>query len=589
MAQTKVRQPDGSVITVNHPDGAPPQQILAFAKRQYTQPKATPSLASRALNAIGVNSAGARGFGDSRAFGLADEIGAVFDTLGVGGSGEERPNIWKGDSPLEAWRENQRRNSQQLAQTQQQAPRQFLTGQVVGAVLPGPSSKAAAASSVGQRVKAFGQSLPTVMKSRAGQAVGRAAVAALPDLARGAAYGAGSAEGGLAERAAGAARGASTGLAGHAAGKAAGATVARALRGGKVSPAVRTLADEGVVMTPWRRGGPIRRTYEETVLGSIPFVKSVPQAANRRSVEQLNVAFYNRVLKPIGQKLPMTTPAGRETVEKVGSIAYDAYDNAASGLNLGADTNYSAVADALKKGAKASVGSKASHVADAVNRTNAALKGGLSGTAVRDLIQDLRGEASGWAQSSSYGERKVGKELWKLHAAVEDALERQNGGQALKAFKDARESVSLFRRVEAAAAKSKDGVASPQQFRTAVTKRGYGTTTSKVARGKAPMQDLSDAASLVLPGTVANSGTPERAIGAALAASGPASIMHFLDPTMGVGAGASLAGYVPGIDRVLQNFALNRPDLLIRAGNAVERTTPALGTAGTVAALTQDR
>ena len=45
MPQTNVNAPDGSVIKVNHPEGATQEQILAFAKQQYSAPQPKPSFA----------------------------------------------------------------------------------------------------------------------------------------------------------------------------------------------------------------------------------------------------------------------------------------------------------------------------------------------------------------------------------------------------------------------------------------------------------------------------------------------------------------------------------------------------------------
>lgn len=593
MPQTKVRTP-GGIVTVNHPEGATEQQILAFARRQHKpstpKPAQESTLASRALNALGINSPFARGLGDSRAFGFADEAGAVLDTLGIGGSGEERPNIWKGDNPIDAWRYNQRRNAAQMAESQQEAPGEFMSGQITGAVLPGPSSKVVGATRAGRRVQQAGRAIAAAPKSRVGQAAARAAVAAAPDVARGAVYGVGSAEGDIGERVSAAPTGAAQGLAGHAVGKTAGATVARAFRGANVPPNVRKLAGEGVVMTPGRRGGPIARVYEEGVLGSIPFVKSIPAAANRRSIEQLNVAFYNRVLKPIGRSVPRDTRPGKEAIEGLANTVYDNYDNATSALRLGMDNGLNGAVNSLKMKASGNLGPLAKDFANTVDAIVGPLhRGSFSGGRVRTLLSDLRGKASRFAQSQDAYQQNMGDELWRLHDLIESAMLRQNKGGAVDAFKKARESVRLLKRVESAAATAADGVANPTQLRAAVTRRGYGVTTAKVAQGKAPMQDLADAAKQVLPATIPNSGTPERAIGTALLASGPGSVAGAVDPTMGVLAGSHLFGYVPGVDRWLQNFALNRPAPMTAIGNIIDQASPALGTAGTMTALGYSR
>lgn len=537
-----VKLPDGTIVR-NVPEGTTKAQLMA----RLGKSKPTGSFGHGLSNAVTI--------------GFLDELGAVADTLGIGMSGEERPNIWKGDNPLTAWRQNQRRNEQILRQKRAENPGEYMAGEVLGAVL-----------------------LPTSKLSALKGAKGVAGSAA-EGAAYGAAYGAGSAEGGLRERAKGAVRGAGYGAGGGAAGRLVGGAAGRVLKGKKVAPEVQRLADEGIVMTPGQRGGRIAKGYEEGLLGSIPFVKAIPQAAKARGIEQLNVAAYNRALAPIGQKLPMNTKPGHEAVAALGDTVFAAYDDAASRLSLALDNDIASTVGRIKQGAPASVGQSAGQLSSIIDNTLAPLReGAASGSRVRDILQDLRGEASSFRTSSAANERRVGDQLWKLHDELEAALVRQNGKDILEPFKKARASVNLYKRVEAAAAKAKGGIFSPQQLRTAVTKRGYGTTQGKVARGEAAMQDLSDAASQVLPSTIPNSGTPERA--ASLAAlGGPGSIGAFVDPTMGVASGLGLIGYAPGIDRLLQYLALNRPDLFIRGGNAL--SNPALGTAGALTAAGQ--
>lgn len=543
MPRYRVKGPNGESLVVNAPDGASKDQVLAFARQHIKsrEPKEDRGVLRRVDDAV-------RGVADAATLGYSDEIAAWFaDKTGIGGD--------KGDyeGNLAAQRQ---RDSEGGAER--------LGGQIAGAIAL-PASKIAAAKGI---------------KGLAG--------AAAEGAAYGAAYETGSADGGFKDRVRSVPKGLATGAAGGAAGRAVGSVAARALRGKQVSPAVRKLAGEGVVMTPGRRGGAIARTYEEGILGSIPFVKAIPQAANRRSIEQLNVATYNRVLRPLGQKLPMSTAPGREAVGNLADTVFAAYDDAASRLALGLDKGIETTAAKIGGRAKAAAGPNAGQLRAIIDETLEPLRAGpISGVSVRDTIQDLRGVASGFARSTTASERNVGEELWKFHDELEAALVRQNRGDVLTPFRKARESVNLFKRVEAAAAKSKDGVFSPQMLRTAVTKRGYGTTTGKAARGEAVLQDLSDAASQVLPGQMPNSGTPERGIVTAATLGGPSAIGAFVDPTMGAATALPLLGYTPGIDRFLQNIALNRPRALVGAGNAIYDALPYFGPAGAMTALQQ--
>lgn len=553
----RVRAPDGRVMRVRVPDGATPEQIKSFVASKMNAQSAP----KRDRGILGTIKDVAGGFVDSATLGTADEIGAAIDTV---------TGLRSGGRDYEANLRNRR-------QAADEAGGGRLAGQVIGGVAL-PMGKAAAA------------------------AKGLKGVAATAGIGAGygAAYEAGSADGGIADRAKAVPAGLALGAGGGVAGRAVGNVAGRALRG-KVVPkeagaaqdkakAIRLLDGEGVVMTPGRRGGKVARTYEESLLGSIPFVKDVPQAANRRSVEQFNLAAYNRTLKPLGITLPKSTAPGKQALTEVGDVIHGAYDDATSRLSLGLDSQLTAAGRAIAGGAKRTVGKDADQLTAIVNDTIGTLKAGpIAGQRVRDVLQDLRGKASSFAKSPVAAERNMGAELWRLHDGVEEALMRQNKGDVLKPFKDARESVKLLMRVEDAASKATDGsgLFNPNQFRQAVTKRGYGVTTGKVARHEAPMQDLAEAAKMVLPATVPNSGSPERA--AALATlSGPGAYA-FIDPTLGLGVGASLGRYAPGVDRALQNFSLNRPDLLRRGGNALYDFSPYLAPAGAITAVDQGR
>lgn len=562
-----VRMPDGTIIR-NVPEGTTRAQLMSrYGKARAPKASKTESFLF--------------GIGDSRTFGFLDEGGAILDTLGIGGSGEDRPNIWRGDSFSAAREENLRRNRAKLGRLQGDNPGSFMSGQVTGAILPGPSSKVALATKAGKALTAAQTAKRATMTGKAGKLAANVA----PDLARGALYGAGSAEDG--NRVGGAVEGVGQAAVGHAGGRAIGAGVGRALKGKTVSPAVRELADAGVVMTPGQRAGPgsIRKSLEEGVLGSLPVVKAVPNAAKRRGVEQLNIAAINRALEPIGFRVPKGVKPGQDLINKASDAVYSAYDTSVGDLVLGSDSGLSGAARAIKGGAKAKIGPAAGQLEAIVDRTMAQLDSGpVAGSRVRDIMSELRGEASNFASSSSANERNIGKELWRLHDHLDSALVRQNKAGRVEGFKKAREAVANFKRIEAAAAKSPDRVFSPTQLQQAVTKRGYGTTTGKVSRGEARLQSLSDAAKQVLPDNMPNSGTPERAFAASLATGGP-GIAALLDPTAGTLTGMSLLGYAPGVDRALQNFAINRPDLLLRLGAGVERAVPALGTAGAMTSI----
>ena len=141
--------------------------------------------------------------------------------------------------------------------------------------------------------------------------------------------------------------------------------------------------------------------------------------------------------------------------------------------------------------------------------------------------------------------------------------------------------------MNAAAAKAKDGVFTPNQFRQAVTKRGYGTTTASVARGDSRMQQLATDASTVLPSVVPDTGTAGRVALAALAGGG--GILgggggYSEGGASGALAGAALGGalFSPLGARAVQSvLAGSRGRALNTLGDVLRRNAALGGAVGT--------
>lgn len=521
------------------------------------------------------------GLGDSTLFGFLDEAGAVLDTLGLP-AGEDRPTIWNGHGFGDAWSKNQQRNKQILNKAQKDQPGAYMQGQVVGAFIPG-----------GLAGKAIKAAKGTGTGLKIGNVVARAAAAAprttraasviIPAAAQGALYEAGSADGGVGERLAAAPRGAALGAAGGAAGLAAGKTLGTLIGGKKVSDNVRLLADEGVVLTPGQRAGQgsLRNVFEDKVLGSIPYVGEVPAAARERGMNDLRVAVANRVLSPIGGNVPRGTPINNEAMGAIQDQVYTRLGDTAEALTLQADDDLAQGLDRVVRSSPRLAGPEGTKqvAANAAYLRDRLAEGALTGPQLRETLGEIRSAAS-----SAQGE--TAKQLWSLHDEVVDSLTRQNSGELVSGFGNARESATLLKRMEDAASKSVGGEFGPTQLLQAAKRRGYGTTTGNIASGDARLYDIANAAADVMRNTTANSGTVPRAVGAGILGTGAAGAT-MIDPSLGALTIGSLAGYVPGVDRALQNFALNRPEILRLAGRTIGDLAPHLGLAGAIAAVQQ--
>jgi hypothetical protein len=143
-------------------------------------------------------------------------------------------------------------------------------------------------------------------------------------------------------------------------------------------------------------------------------------------------------------------------------------------------------------------------------------------------IANLRGPGA------SPQDRELADALDGVRGAIFDSAGRTSP-DAVDAYQAYKKSYSLLSRVEDAAKKADDGVFTANQFKTAVGRLGYGTSRKNLATGSAPFQELSNAASTVLPSKIPDSGTAGRNVVAGMLG------MH--------GAGAALggtAGYAEG-------------------------------------------
>lgn len=554
-----IRMPDGTIIR-NVPDGTPRAEIERKWKIAASQKNPQRTAPQSAV----------AGAGHGLTFGFLDELGAVADTIGLP-AGEKRPTIWNGSSFGDAWRANQRRNNEILKDAEKQNPKSYMAGEVAGMIAPalitGGGSTAASGGRLAARVPRLA----------------RAARAVAPAVAQGAAYGAGSTNGGLGARARGAAEGAAWGLGGDLAGRAVGKVASRIIGGKKVPANVRRLADEGIVLTPGQRAGPgsLRNKFEDTVLGSLPWVKEVPAAAARRGENDLRVAVANRVLKPIGQKLDRGSPINSKTIGGIQDMVGNAYDEAIAPLSLQLDDDIMRSLDDIIGGAEREVGPDgARQVAAYAEHLKGRLAEGMTGEPLKREIQALRGVAS----ETGKKDPMLGQRFWALHNTLDDGLARQSGETASDAYRSARESSTLMSRMNDAAAKSVNSEFGPTQLLQAARRRGYGTNTANIANNDARLMDLANDAASVMRNKTANSGTPERLAGIGLLGGGVGGAA-MIDPVMGSAVGASLLGYIPGLDRVLQNAALNRPQSMRAAAEAIERNKRLLGLLGSGSAL----
>jgi hypothetical protein len=478
----------------------------------------------------------ALGFGNALTFGTLPKAGAAVDAIASKVSGDPA-------SISDIYRADLAQNNATVANAQANHPLASLAGNVAGFI----GGDAAISAIPG--VARLAARIPGTLRPLAGDAL------------YGAVYGAGSSDN-IADAPGAALKGAAFAGAGGVLGRRAVSGVA-ALASPVANAAVRRLTDAGVTLTPGQilgaNEGILGRFAKgaEDRLSGFPGVGDFINTARRSGTEDFNRAAINDALRPIGGTAGGVGHGGvADARRQVG----DAYTDALGQMQALPDQQLTADLQAVNSRVQTL---SQSHQDQFANIMDTDLQPYLNGRAQLDgadlqaIKQGLDGRIANLrGQGSTPQDRDLADRLDDTLSAILDNAGRSNPS-ASEAFQRANEAYSMLSRVEGAAAKAKDGIFTPNQFRQAVTKRGYGTTTASVASGSSRMQQLATDASTVLPSTVPDSGTAGRVALGALLAGSPGAALGGAEGYRQQGLEGALVGAALG------SAAFSRPGLQV--------------------------
>lgn len=500
------------------------------------------------------------GAGNSVTFGAAPKIIAGLDTIGQQLRGDQR-------GFGENYRENLAGTEQNMGALAAGHPGATLAGNVAG-YLGGEGIVKAGASGLlklSPRLTTLAQGLADVNNVSKGALAFRAAKPVATDAAVGGLTGLGSSDS-LADIPGNVASNAGLAALGGVLGRGAVKTVA-GVASPIAAPAIKRLNDAGVVMTPGQilgaGGGLFGRMVKgvEDRLAGFPVIGDAINGTRRAGVEDFNRAAINDAIAPIGGS---AQGVGHEGIAAARQQVSDAYTDALGKMK--------AIPDPQGLGEIQAVGQRVGGMADdqqrafediMANDVRPYVKGAggqIEGQDLQAIKQGLDREIARRGPTASPQDQALADRLREVRASFMSMAARTDPAGA-EAFAKADAAHALLSRVEGAAAKSKDGVFSPNQFRQAVTKRGYGTTTRNVADGTAPMQQLATDASTVLPSTVPDSGTAGRGALGLLAS-------NLAAPAAGASVGGA-GGYLNGGEGGAMTGALLGGALFSRTGSKV--------------------
>jgi hypothetical protein len=298
-----------------------------------------------------------------------------------------------------------------------------------------------------------------------------------------------------------------------------------------ISSQIQALMKEGVVPTPGQiLGGAYKRGEE--ALTSVPVLGDFIKNAQARTAQQVNTAAFNRALTPISEKLPEGV-VGREAVQFASDKLDDAYGKLLPKMTIVQDTLFQTEIANLRNMVDGGAINQASK--DFFNKwlDNNVLnkfqgQGAVTGQTLKQVQSDLRETISRLGVSTDADQRLIGDALKEAQDQVRQLVTRSNP-QFSKELKAIDTGYANFKRVERAASGlgAEEGIFSPAQLQSAVKAMDRSKDKGQFAKGEALMQDLSENAKTALGSKVPDSGTPYRALVAALVASGGAGAAGF--------------------------------------------------------------
>jgi len=306
-----------------------------------------------------------------------------------------------------------------------------------------------------------------------------------------------------------------------------------------VNDGLRTLLDAGIRVTPGqaaRAGGGFGRIVGgvEDKAMSRPFVGGMITNARNQSLDDFARATINRSVEPIGAKLPdsislETTAGARSAVRWAGDKLSAAFEEIKPRIRVQA--NDPAFLDDLTTVRNDIVSDM--HP-DRIKQYDNILKGlgrfwqdgtELSGQAYKDVESRLTRNINQFARGDG-DQQQLSRALESVRDAMTDLAERQNPDVAttLKSLNTGWKSLT---QVERAAGTSRS-LPTPAGYSQAVKMSSDTVRRRGYSRGTALNQDLSDAASDILPSSIADSGTAGRIGGIRAGAVGLAQALPYL-------------------------------------------------------------
>lgn len=446
-----------------------------------------------------------------------------------------------------------------------------VAGNIITTLLPGAALKYAGTVGNMGKVASLGDMLMTPDTIRKGAAVGATLGALQPvasDENRLTNAGAGLVGGGI----------------GAAIPKIAGRTLAPETR-----KQAANMISEGITPTPGQILGGAWQRLEDGAT-SVPFVGDAIKNAQRRGIDDFNVAAYNKALAPIGDKFDSAVNVGHEGVEQVYSKLSKAYDDLLPQLNIQKDQVFDSELANLQSMAQNLAPDKAAQfekILDSSLLRRFSPNGGMLGETMKEADSVLGEKIRRFSKSTVPDDQDMADALREAQATMRRLVERSNPDKAAELSAINKGYANLMR-IENAAARTgaHDGIFSPAQLKAASRQLDTSVRKRSTAQGKGLLQNFAEDGQNVLGQKVPDSGTAFR-----LQNMFPLGASYMLSPDLAIAALGAAGAYTKPGQKTLAALLTKRPDAIRSLGNQAKTLAPIgarLGAPSLIDLLQQD-
>lgn len=373
---------------------------------------------------------------------------------------------------------------------------------------------------------------------------------------------------------------------GQAAAGGVGGVVAAPIAGGvarvvkpKVDPNVALLRKEGITPSLGQHFGDSVAKIEDKA-ASIPILGDILNMSRGKSLDELNLAVYNRALAPVGMK--HSGKLGQAGVSEVRRKLSDGYKMTLSGLKMKPDNQFTTELTSLNGEVAQMMPAEQNIWARMMARLNSRTKAGeIDQDTLKTIHTTLDEVTDGLRRDGSFEKVELADTFDALRSSLNEAVKRNNPQRqaALSKLDDAWANYSILRDAAFQAEKRKGGgLITPSDLESAVVahaKRDASKALAKgrITEGQGRMQDLSTAALRVLPSQYPDSGTTGRAL---FAAGGVAGLTNPSTLPYALSALAASTPYMPGGRTLASWMASGRQGQIPGLLSDVIRRSPAL-------------